>query len=579
MERRVFTAIVLSFAVLYIYQSLFVPATPAPVATPPQQTAGSLAEAPTALPGASASTTPSATAQAPLPITTEGKRREIVVETVTVQAVLTNEGGRIVRWRLKDYRDTDGRPVDLVPTNVPAEHPTPFSLRVGDPEITERLNHAIYRVSGDVNGRVDATMGTATIVFEFQDASGLRVRKELRFDPRNYVVTFSADVTDGQRPLNPYVTWGPGLGDSGATSGGGSFFTGNYVQAPQAIYHRDGKVERITLSTLASEPAHEGQFRFAGIDDHYFIAGAINPAQARLEYQPVTLPGPDGTERRLLATSIRLSQPPQNVRFFFGPKQFDLLKSVDAELVRAINFGMFAPLVVPLLNTLKWLYGFIGNYGWAIVILTILINLAMFPLRHKTVVSMRKLQAIQPQIKVIQDRYANLKVTDPARQKMNSEVMSLYRERGVNPASGCLPMLLTLPVLLAFYSLLSQSIELRGAGFAGWITDLSAADPYYVLPALMGVSTFWQQKISPTTVDPAQQRIMMMMPVMFTAMMVFSPSGVVLYWFVGNVWAIGQQYFTNWLIGPSPVIAARPPAERRLKNGGTGRTPGAEQKN
>jgi YidC/Oxa1 family membrane protein insertase len=232
-------------------------------------------------------------------------------------------------------------------------------------------------------------------------------------------------------------------------------------------------------------------------------------------------------------------------------------------------------MTVPLLSALKWLYGYTANYGWAIVVLTILINLAMFPLRHKSMVAMRKMQAIQPQMKAIQERYAHLKVTDPARQKMNTEVMNLYREKGVNPAAGCVPMLLTMPVLLAFFSLLSMSIELRGAPFGWWIRDLSEADPYFVLPALMGVTMFWQQRITPTTVDPTQQRVMMLMPVMFTAMMSFSASGVVLYWFVGQVWAIGQQYFTNWLIGPPPAAVVRPPAERRIKNAGTGKTSGA----
>ena len=183
-----------------------------------------------------------------------------------------------------------------------------------------------------------------------------------------------------------------------------------------------------------------------------------------------------------------------------------------------------------------------------------LLNLVLFYPRHRSVVAMRKMQAIQPEMKAIQDRYANLKATDPAKQKMNTEVMNLYRERGVNPASGCVPMLLTMPVLLAFYSLLSMSIELRGAPFVGWIHDLSAPDPYFVIPLLMGITMFWQQKISPTSADPTQQRVMMIMPIMFTAMMAFSPSGVVLYWTVSQLWAIGQQYLTNRLIGP-PVLA------------------------
>jgi YidC/Oxa1 family membrane protein insertase len=160
---------------------------------------------------------------------------------------------------------------------------------------------------------------------------------------------------------------------------------------------------------------------------------------------------------------------------------------------------------------------------------------------------------------------------------MNTEVMNLYREKGVNPASGCVPMLLQFPVLLAFYSMLSQSIELRGADFGFWIHDLSAPDPYFVIPILMAATMFWQQKITPSTADPAQQRVMMIMPLMFTFMFLWAPSGLVIYWFVSNLWAIGQQYFTNWMIGPPVVQAARPPAERRLKNAGAGRTPDAEK--
>jgi YidC/Oxa1 family membrane protein insertase len=266
------------------------------------------------------------------------------------------------------------------------------------------------------------------------------------------------------------------------------------------------------------------------------------------------------------------------VRFFVGPKQFDVLQPVDPEFTKAINFGMFRVISVPLLNALKWVHSYIGNWGWSIIVLTILINLAIAPLRHKSVVSMRKMQALQPQLKAIQDHYAGLKVTDPAKQKMNTEIMNLYREKGVNPASGCVPMLLTMPILFAFYSLLSQAIELRGAEFGLWIRDLSEHDPYYVTPVLMALTMFWQQRITPSTADPAQQKIMMMMPLMFGVMFLWVPSGLVLYWFVGNLWAIGQQYFTNWMIGPPVVSTARPPAERRMKNAGTGRTAAAERK-
>ncbi|MBI2188633.1 MAG: membrane protein insertase YidC [Acidobacteria bacterium] len=578
MERRVLFAVVLSFVVLYAYQALFIPP------RPPSQAGRQATQPPgPAQPPAAQAVAPADRADAaPRPepasaVVGDTMEREIIVETSTVLATLSNRGGRIVRWQLKQYRDERGEPVDLVPSMLPPDQPTPLLLRVEDDAVTERLNTALYRVSGDTGGRVNAETSEATIVFEFEDVAGLHARKELRFDPRNYLIAFSADVTQGGRRLNPTVLWGPGLGDIGAVSGGGSFFTGNYIQPPQAIYHRDGDVERIAAANLGERPSHEGQFRFAGIDDHYFLATAVNPGKARLEFRPVALPGPGDTQRQFVAQSITFAEPPEVIRFFFGPKQFDLLRSIDAELVRAINFGIFGFLAVPLLGALQWIYGYIGNWGWAIVLLTIAINVAIFPLRHKSVVSMRKMQALQPQLKAIQDRYKDLKVTDPTRQKMNTEIMNLYREKGVNPASGCVPMVLQFPVLLAFYSMLSQSIELRGAEFALWIHDLSRPDPYFIIPILMAVTMFWQTKITPSTADPAQQRVMLIMPLMFTVFFLWAPSGLVVYWFVSNLWAIGQQYFTTWLIGPATTPAMRPPAERRLKKIGAGRTSGAEK--
>jgi YidC/Oxa1 family membrane protein insertase len=578
MERRFFLAILLSFAVLYGYQALFVPPapkTPQTVTTPSSASSGAQAS-----PSVASPTGATTTAQPPPelpPAEGDTSEREIVVDTSTIQVVLSNRGGRVLHWRLKAFRDQSGNQVDLVPTDVPADQPRPFSLIVSDPTLTQRLNNALYRVSGDSSGHVDATMQPAQVVFEFEAVGGLRVRKEFDFAPSNYVVTFSATAADGTRELQPSVAWGPGLGDAGALAAGGSFFTGNYTQPPEAIFHRDGSVERIRSDKVA-EGSQEGRFRFAGVDDHYFIAAAIDPGQGRIEYRPLTLAGPGTAKRQLLAHTITPAQPIKGMRFFVGPKQFDVLAPVDPEFTKAINFGMFRVLSVPLLNALKWVHSYIGNWGWSIIVLTILINLAIAPLRHKSVVSMRKMQALQPQMKAIQDHYAGLKVTDPARQKMNTEIMNLYRERGVNPASGCLPMLLTMPILFAFYSLLSQAIELRGAEFGLWIRDLSEHDPFYVTPVLMAITMFWQQRITPSTADPAQQKIMMMMPLMFGVMFLWVPSGLVLYWFVGNLWAIGQQYFTNWMIGPPTLATTRPPAERRMKSAGAGRTAGAERK-
>ena len=282
----------------------------------------------------------------------------------------------------------------------------------------------------------------------------------------------------------------------------------------------------------------------------------------------------EGADKSLQFVSWAVKYPtaPMNERFFAGPKDFDVLASVNRDLVRAIDFGMFSWLVVPLLRALKWINGYVGNYGWSLILLTVIINLAMFPLRHKSVVSMRKMQELQPEVKAIQERYAKLKMSDPARQKMNVELMNLYRERGANPASGCVPMLLTMPVLFAFYSMLSVAIELRGAPFVGWIKDLSVYDPLFVTPVLMGITMVVQQRMTPSTADPVQQKMMMFMPIVFTTMFIWAPSGLVLYWTVSNLWAIGQQALTNRLIGPSTTHAVRPPAERRLKNAGAGKS-------
>ena len=568
MERRVFIAVLLSFVVLYTYQTYFAPSPPQPVKPP----AASAPAAPGTKPAASA---PAATAAAPAApsepapaaLVGETQAREITVETPTARIVFTNQGGRVLHWYLKTYQDSD-RPsnVDLIPSELPEGEARPFTLQASNASDTARLNGAIYRVSGDNNGVLDVAKANAPLVFDFQDESGLTARKEFRFDPKSYTLTATITAHRGGSDLNPAIQWGPGLGDHGAAAGGGSIFTGNQVAPPRALLHRAGKVERLTPEKAAETPVQQGPFRFLGVDDHYFVSFVVSDLNGSAEFKPLNLPGPDNTQRRLLGYTLKPSASGQPIKFYVGPKQFDELQALGPDYVRGIDFGMFAWLVVPLLSTLKWIYNFTGNYGWSIIFLTIFINLVMFPLRHKSSVQMRLMQTVQPQMKAIQDRYAHLKMTDPGRQKMQEEVSALYREKGVNPAMGCLPMLLTLPVLWAFYSLLSQSIELRGAPFAGWIGDLSARDPYYVLPTLMGITMFWQQKLTPTSADPAQQRVMMIMPVMFTVMMMASASGVVLYWFVSQVWAIGQQYLTNWIVGPLPAMAKpAAPAARKAK--------------
>jgi YidC/Oxa1 family membrane protein insertase len=588
MEKRVLIAVVLSFIVLYGYQALFPPpkpqtrpsgtatapsTTPAPAATP----AGGAAPSSTAAqPAPSRSSVTAAEApNAPAALVADTADREVVVENNAVRAVFGSRGAVLKSWRLKQYKDAAGDPLELVPQNVPAGTPRPFTLKLDDAALTARLETALFKPSASA---IQISSPT-TLTFEYRDEGGLDARKTFSFSPdRPYVIGFTAHVTNGSSALDPLIQWGPALGSGIVPS------SGMYNPPAQPIFFRDGKVTRVKTTKIADYASQDGTFGFAGVDDHYFLTAALAPGQPlHLEYQPLTvqLPGAqsDKENAHFVAWSARYSRPAPEARFFVGPKDFDVLASIDKDMVRAIDFGMFSWLVVPLLRALKWLNGYIGNYGWSIIALTVLINLVMFPLRHKSVVSMRKMQELQPEVKAIQDRYAKLKMSDPARQKMNVELMNLYRERGVNPASGCVPMLLTMPVLFAFYSMLSVAIELRGAPFMWWIKDLSVHDPLYITPVVMGITQFVQTRMTPQTGgDPMQQKMMMFMPLIFMFMLIRAPSGLVIYWTVSNFWAIGQQAVTNRLIGPPAVRVVRPPAERRMKNAGGGKSEQAKER-
>lgn len=577
MEKRVLLAVTLSFIVLVVYQAMFVKPAPRRAGSqgqPPAATASgsgtqSVSSAGDKAPNSGAKGEVASAAAVSAPVVADTEEREVVVESDEVRAVFSTRGAELRGWELKRFLNERRQPVNLVPRNLPANVPGAFSLIADDAETTVRLRRALFRPSAT---RLDARRG-ARLLFEFQDAEGLVARKEFVFRPggQPYVINLTAQVMRGAQRVPVAVASGPGIGDTDRAGGSTSFFSPSYYQGPQAIYQQGSDVSRVAADQLAASPLREGRFRYIGVDDHYFL-GALLPGErdVRVVYETVDVATPLGA-RRLVAYRASAGGAVENFRFYLGPKQFDTLAATDRELVRAIHFGIFAWLVVPLLRALNWINGFVGNYGWSIILLTLLINGAIAPLRHRSVVSMRKMQEIQPQVKAIQERYAKLKATDPQRQKMNAELMQLYREKGVNPASGCLPMLLTMPVLFAFYSMLSQAIELRGAPFVGWIQDLSSYDPYYVTPLLMGGSMVWQQKLTPTTADPVQQKVMMFMPIMFTFLFLWAPSGLVIYWFVSNLWAIGQQYVTNRLIGPPKMVAARPPAERRVKVAGAGK--------
>ncbi len=581
MEKRVLVAVLLSFLVLWAYTAIVPhPKPPLKAASAAVQAAATDAgtlEDSSASSVAGAGSVPAPVVPAVVATVSDSAEHSVVVDTKLVRAVFSNRGGVLTSWTLKKYSDGQGHPVDLVPESLPPSEARPFSVRLADPARTALANSALFHVS--TPDTLDATAAPATIVFDYEDESGFRAHKQFRVDPDSYVVTFSIAVKDKSADLNPVVQWGPGLGDSQFVVGKTQRF-GTYVQHSQAIVYSEGSCwpwetrcsQRLPAPKVLQHPTWQGDYPFAGIDDHYFLASLVQPGQARVTFRPskVALPGQTDL-RELMSFDALFATPPTEKRVFVGPKDFDVLASVDRDLVRTIYYGTFAFLAVPLLHALKWINAFVGNYGWSIIILTFIINALMFPLRHKSVASMRKMQAIQPQVKAINDRYANLKLTDPDQQNKNKELMALYREKGVNPTGGCAPMLLTLPILFAFYSMLSVSIELRGQPFALWIHDLSQHDPYYITPVLMGLSMLWQQRLTPTP-DPAQARVMMITPIMFLVFFLWAPSGLVLYWLVSNMLGIAQQYATGRIIGMPMQKGPGPAAERRLKQAGTGQT-------
>ena len=577
MERRVLLAVFLSFLVLVIYQRwLGPPPLPGDQIDAVQTGASNQGSAPPPSAPAGRAPDPDLPAAPPAAIdpdsfellVSDAGPREIVVESDLVRATFTNRGAALMSWQLKQYLDETDRPVDLVPPQVESGQSLPFTLVVpGDPALTARLADALFRPSTD---GLRLSADAATLTFEYEDTSGLRARKAFTFHAsldQPYVVEFSAAVSTAAGSTPVTIQWGPALGGVRAETSRLVF-----QQLPAALLYgrafendllEDVDMHRAQPGDLAERSSYAGQFAFAGVDNHYFLVAALpGNGEARFDFRPVST---TELEHELVAFGVTPAPGTAAVPVFMGPKDFDVLAAVHPDLVRAIDFGFLSAIVVPLHRALKWIYGYLGNYGWSIILLTVLINIVIFPLRHKSVVSMRKMQELQPQMKAIQARYANLKATDPGKQKMNQEVMELYRKHGANPASGCLPMLLTMPVLFAFFRLLSMAIEIRGAPFIGWITDLSVHDPLYVTPVIMGGAMVLQQRMQPSNADAMQQKIMMMMPVVFTFMFLWAPSGLVIYWLTSNLFGIGQQVVTNRIAGPPPVHQVRPPAERQVR--------------
>jgi YidC/Oxa1 family membrane protein insertase len=545
MERNAVLFLVLSIMIIIGYSVLFPPAPP-PDPVGNEQATGSQAADGSSSAGVPESV-PVGTAVPPAPNgRSANQERMISVETDLYRATLSTRGGVITSWRLARYTNgpENQTPIDLV-LPPPAGGLAPLAVVVeGADEATRAaFQDGLYASDGE-DLRLTPDQPTGTLRFEMRAPSGQVLAKRLTFHHDSYLVDI--EVTTWGLPGGHRLTLGENFG---IREWGDLTFVG-YIGPSSLI---DGKVVQDKPDSLEQPAVHTGRVSWTALQDKYFIAAFI----------PVAPSGTVVAERfaeKRLSIGLRETAPvdgkPVAVRLYAGPKEYDRLAALQIGLQETIDFGWFIYgswslvrlIAEPLFLLLQFLHGFTNNYGIAIVLLTTLIKIAFAPLSHKSFVSMKAMAALQPQTQALQKKYKHDKM------KLNQELMSLYKTNKVNPLGGCLPMIVQIPFFIALFNILYTAIELRQAPFVGWIKDLSVQDPYYVLPILMGVTMFVQQKMQPTTMDPRQAKIMLMLPIIFTFFFLAFPAGLVLYWMTNNILTIAQQYVTLRYYKPQPLV-------------------------
>jgi YidC/Oxa1 family membrane protein insertase len=479
----------------------------------------------------------------------------VTVDTQRFHVVFSNRGAVVRNWVLKDYKDGDGKPLDLVYQAALDRVSAPFAIAIKGQALATDPNTALFQTQ-----QSDGGLGVS---FEYSDGRAL-TKKSFRFEQNSYLVGVTSEVTQNGTAVPHSLTWRGGFGDATITNPVSvqhiSYFDlpANKLQTKQASDAKDGPVSA------------GGQFSFVGIEDSYFAAVFL-PGDGVSSDQTTyadPAPGADGKDEKRVGVGVG-GAGLNNLSLFVGPKDTDLLKSVNPKLANLVDWGWFWFIAEPLFAALNWTNNtLVHNYGWAIILVTLAINILLFPLRISSIKSSKKMQVLQPQIKAINDRYKGLSLKDPRKNEQNQEIMDLYKENGVNPVGGCLPMLLQMPFLFAFYKVLSVSIEMRGANWL-WVSDLSQPETLAikVLPVLLVITQFAMQKMTPSPgVDPTQQKMMMFMPLMFGYMFYFASAGLVLYWLTGNVVGIAQQWLLNRFTAAPAVEPAKPGSTKKGRN-------------
>jgi YidC/Oxa1 family membrane protein insertase len=544
-EVRMLIAFLLVMLVFGVQQFLAPPPGPQPTKQAPKNDQKQVAE-PTTPPPAPATT-------GPAQIQAE-QFETFAIDTGLHKVVFSNRGATIRNWVLTGFKDNNGKPLELVNqkslqvTAIPA----PFSLSFpAAPSVDP--NDKLYKVT--------RSSDDLTVTFEYANGP-FSAKKTFQFKKDSYLVKLTSEVIQNGQPLPHSVQWRGGFGD----------VTGvNPTAEDRTLYYDtpNTTLEKKDISDVEDGPVTvAGNYAFAGIEDKYFaavaIAGTGNSTEIKTFSDAIPAASADGKPEPHLGASIGGSGT-LKYDLYVGPKDATLLRTVDKRLEQLIDWGWFFFIAQPLFLLLHWLVDhFTHNWGWAIIALTVIINIALFPLRLSSMKSSKKMQAIQPHIKKINDKYAGIAMNDPRKAEQNQELMDLYKAHGINPVGGCFPMLLQIPFFYALYKVLSITIELRGAPWL-WVADLSQPESIAIriLPILLVVTQFLSQKMTPSPgMDPAQQKIMLFMPLMFGFMFWGASAGLVLYWLTSNVVSIAQQLLLNRNT-PAPAVAVVVPPKKK----------------
>ena len=508
---------------------------------------------------------------APTPAVTAALETETTVENEQYKIVFTNRGAQVRQWILKKYTDSAGKPLDMVQPQAAGRFGFPLSFFTYEPALTAQLNQALYQVTA--SGAQPSATGhavapeTNALTFHYA-ANGLDVVKTVRFDT-SYVITVEAEVKRNGSPVRALIAWPAGLGDMEEFLPSSS----TRAQVPtsamsQFAWSIEGRQDSMAVAKVSGDATFDLPYSYAAVADLYFASAFLPDAPDRATLVtlhntidiPSDLSNPNSQKKKpahVLGLAMGDTSGYTRLRLYAGPKSMDILASIHAtaadgkatgqSLEPLIQFGWLTVIAKPLYLALRFTveHG-VDNWGWAIIILTVIFNVALLPTRVIMMKSSLKMMRIQPQVEAIKQRYGNLKATDPRRAEMQAETMELYKAEGVNMYGSCLPMLFQMPLLFAYFRVLQNVVELRHAHWL-WLKDLAAPDPTYILPILIIITMFLTQYITPSPgMDPAQRKMMaFMMPVFFGFILLNYASGLALYWGTGNVIMLVIQIAIN----------------------------------